>query len=100
VFEQGNLSALEDAEPMPTSHPSNAPPPISHHHSSPPGSMPPPGSNAMASGSQNAQRSGPHSKAKPGTGGGPGSAAIGVVLFLVVAAAAGAAWFTGLIPHH
>jgi eukaryotic-like serine/threonine-protein kinase len=97
VFEQGNLSALEDAEPLPPSHP---PPPPQMHHSSPPGSMPPPGSNAMASGAQNVQRSGPHSTSKPAEGGGPGSAAIGVVLFLVVAAAAGAAWFTGLIPHH
>lgn len=102
VFEQGNLSALEDAEPMPPSHPSNAPPPVAHHHSAPPGSMPPPGSssmNPMATGPHNVQRSGPHSVKQAG-GGGPGSAVIGVVLFLVVAAAAGAAWFTGLIPHH
>ena len=98
VFEQGNLSALEDAEPSPASHP---PPPVAQqHHSSPPGSMPPPGSNAMnpmATGPHSVQRSGAHA-AK--SGGGPGGAAIGVVLFLVVAAAAGAAWFTGLIPHH
>ena len=102
VFEQGNLSALEDAEPMPQSHPSNAPPPVAHHHSAPPGSLPPPGSspmNPMATGPHNVQRSGAH-PVKPAGGGGPGSAAIGVVLFLVVAAAAGAAWFTGLIPHH
>jgi hypothetical protein len=99
IFEQGNLSALEDAEPMPPSHPPAPAAPM--HHSSPPGSMPPPGSTgAMGSGPQSVQRSGPHSAAKPTTGGGPGSAAIGVVLFLVVAAAAGAAWFTGLIPHH
>jgi serine/threonine-protein kinase len=117
VFEQGNLSALEDAEPLPGSHP---PPPVhhphvggmgamvtgphqpqplhhlqgqmQHHQSSPPGSMPPAPPNQH-------QRSGPHQKATGG-GGGPGGAAIGVVLFLVVAAAAGAAWFTGLIPHH
>ena len=103
VFEQGNLSALEDAEPMPQSHPSNAPPPVAHHHSAPPGSLPPPGSspmNPMATGPHNVQRSGPHPVKPAGGGGGPGSAAIGVVLFLVVAAAAGAAWFTGLIPHH
>jgi serine/threonine protein kinase len=106
IFEQGNLSALEDAEPMP---PSNAPPPVSQsqlqrpitHNSQPPGSMPP-GSmppSAQNSGPHSAQRSGAHAPAKGGSGG-PGGAAIGVVLFLVVAAAAGAAWFTGLIPHH
>jgi serine/threonine protein kinase len=104
IFEHGNLSALEDAEPLPASNP---PPPQSHqnqlqrpitHHSSPPGSMPPPGSNqGMGSGPQSAQRSGAHAPMKSG---GPGGAAIGVVLFLVVAAAAGAAWFLGLIPHH
>ncbi|MDB4938719.1 MAG: Serine/threonine protein kinase, partial [Labilithrix sp.] len=99
IFEHGNLSALEDVEPMPPSHP---PPPVSHgqHHSSPPGSMPPSGMAQMGSGQHNVQRSGAHPQAKGAGGGGPGGAAIGVVLFLVVAAAAGAAWFTGLIPHH
>lgn len=119
VFEQGNLSALEDAEPV-----GSAPPPavggmqrpmtgpqmppmqhgqhplVSHtpmqplHHSSPPGAMPssPPGP------LPGALRSGSHAPSKGA--GGPGGAAIGLVLFLVVAAAAGAAWFTGLIPHH
>jgi serine/threonine-protein kinase len=101
IFEHGNLSALEDAEPMPPSH---SPASASHHqqqqhHSSPPGSMPPSGMSQMGSGQHPAQRSGGHSQAKI-AGGGPGGAAIGVVLFLVVAAAAGAAWFTGLIPHH
>ena len=101
VFEQGNLSALEDAEPLPPSHPPPSVAPM--HHSSPPGSMPAPGSspmNPVATGPHNVQRSGAHPTSKPSAGGGPGSAAIGVVLFLVVAAAAGAAWFTGLIPHH
>ena len=106
IFEHGNLSALEDVEPMPASNP---PPAQSHqnqlqrpitHHSQPPGSMPPPGSGqGMGSGPQSAQRSGAHAPMKSASGG-PGGAAIGVVLFLVVAAAAGAAWFTGLIPHH
>ena len=104
VFEQGNLSALEDGEQLPPSHP---PPPVQHpmmHHSSPPGSLPPPPQHGgqlgsqMATGPHQAQRSGPQVPVK--SGGGPGGAAIGVVLFLVVAAAAGAAWFTGLIPHH
>ncbi len=104
VFEHGNLSALEDGEPMPGSNP----PPASHpnhlqrpltHHSQPPGSMPPPGSSQPGSGPHSAQRSGGHAPTKNASGG-PGGAAIGVVLFLVVAAAAGAAWFTGLIPHH
>jgi serine/threonine-protein kinase len=107
IFEHGNLAALEDAEPMPASNP----PPQSHqnqlqrpitHHSQPPGSMPPgsmpPGSMPPGSGQHPAQRSGAHAPMK--AAGGPGGAAIGVVLFLVVAAAAGAAWFTGLIPHH
>jgi len=44
------------------------------------------------------QRSGAHARLP--SAGGPGGAAIGVVLFLVVAAAGAAAWFTGLIPHH
>ncbi len=104
IFEHGNLAALEDAEPMPASNP---PPPHSHqslqrpitHHSQPPGSIPPgsipPG---PGSGQHPAQRSGAHAPMK--AAGGPGGAAIGLVLFLVVAAAAGAAWFTGLIPHH
>jgi serine/threonine protein kinase len=104
IFEHGNLSALEDAEPMPASkpppgsHPNHLQRPISQH-SQPPGSMPPPGSSQPGSGPHSAQRSGGHAPMKSASGG-PGGAAIGVVLFLVVAAAAGAAWFTGLIPHH
>jgi serine/threonine-protein kinase len=84
VFEQGNLSALED-EAMPPSGPAIMP----HSHSAPPP--------AVGSGQHHAsaQRSGSHSK----SGGAGSGAAIGVVLFLVVAAAAGAAWFSGLIPH-
>jgi eukaryotic-like serine/threonine-protein kinase len=117
VFEQGNLSALEDAEPLP---PSNGPSPASplhhsphpshaqmqhhqqqmqhhqQHHSSPPGSLPPQHAQ-QNTGQHAAMRSSKQPTAKGG--GGPGGAAIGVVLFLVVAAAAGAAWFTGLIPH-
>ena len=106
IFEHGNLSALEDAEPMPASKP---PPPQSHqnllqrpitHGSMPPGSMPPGSIPPLpsASGPHSAQRSGGHAPMKSASG--PGGAVIGVVLFVVVAAAAGAAWFTGLIPHH
>mgnify|MGYP005859060683 CR=1 FL=1 len=85
VFEQGNLSALEDAEPSSpgSSGPLQAGPGTGQHPSQPP--VP-------------SSRSGPQPSQK-GKGGG-GGAAIGVVLFLVMAAAAGAAWFTGLIPHH
>ncbi|MBX3259095.1 MAG: serine/threonine protein kinase [Labilithrix sp.] len=88
VFEQGNLSALEE-EPMPSSAPQVPP-------SAPPMQLAPIGAVPPSSGLAAAQRAGPHSSRG---GGGGSNAAIGVVLFLVVAAAAGAAWFTGLIPH-
>lgn len=103
VFEQGNLSALEEDSLPPPASASNPPPrsgpppPIAGHHGI--------GGPAVHHGMiptgpphiPTAHRSGPHSQSK---GGGAGSgAAIGVVLFLVVAAAAGAAWFSGLIPH-
>ncbi len=78
VFEQGNLSALEDEPPIS----SQAAPP------SAPGSTP-----HLSLGAPLSSRGGAP-PAKPAA-----SAAIGVVLFLVVVAAAGAAWFTGLIPH-
>jgi serine/threonine-protein kinase len=94
VFEQGNLSALEDAEPMPASN--RAPAAAPSHASQPLGQMP--SSLALQMPSSNAQRSGSH--APWADRGGPGGAALGVVLFLVVAAAGAAAWFTGLIPHH
>jgi serine/threonine-protein kinase len=82
VFEQGNLSALEEVAP---SLPAPPAPRDVHQplHASPPAQVP------------SAHRSGPHSS----KGGGSSNTAIGVVLFLVVAAAAGAAWFSGLIPH-
>ncbi|HSO39886.1 MAG TPA: hypothetical protein VLT33_45475, partial [Labilithrix sp.] len=94
VFEQGNLSALEDAEPMPPSNRPHTPP--TAYQSSPPGGLP---SSPSMQSMPGAQRSGAH-PARPSAGGVPGGAAIGVVLFLVVAAAGAAAWFTGLIPHH
>jgi serine/threonine protein kinase len=91
VFEQGNLSALEEEEalPSPRSAPTSHPVP-----SVPPSQLPPPSHPGVSI--PPAQRSGPHSSSR---GGGGSGAAIGVVLFLVVAAAAGAAWFSGLIPH-
>jgi hypothetical protein len=99
VFEQGNLSALEDAEPLPPSHP---PPAAAPYPSSPPGSLPPSASSPPGS-LPSAQRSGPHSSprssANPKSASGPGGAAIGVVVLLLVAAAGAAAWFTHLIPH-
>jgi serine/threonine-protein kinase len=92
IFEQGNLSALEEGTlgPRPPSTP-------------PPRALPPP----PISGQRGAGRS-PSSPpaadvkgAKPQTSkaGGSSSTAIGFALFLVAAAAAGAAWFSGLIPH-
>ncbi len=78
VFEQGNLSALEEvAPPVP-------PPPPPRDAGRAPAQLP------------SAHRSGPHAQSKSG---GSSNTAIGVVLFLVVAAAAGAAWLSGLIPH-
>jgi serine/threonine-protein kinase len=81
VFEQGNLSALEEVAPPVPAPP--APRDVHQPHASPQASLP------------SAHRSGPHSS----KGAGSSNTAIGVVLFLVVAAAAGAAWFSGLIPH-
>lgn len=79
VFEQGNLSALEDAEPLPPSAPS------------PVASAPSPGSSrGTAPGS---------SKATVAAAGGKSGAAIGVAVVIALVMAAGAAWFTGFIPH-
>lgn len=84
IFEQGNLSALEDEAIAPSS-PSvpGGLDLLAHSPSSPPPS---------------AQRSGGHVAASPKEGSGS-NAALGVVVFLVAAAAVGAAWFSGLIPH-
>ena len=83
----GNLSALEE-DAMPASR-------ASSRSSAPPASAPlaPPPLAALARAPGAAVSSRPGAK---GPGSGP---AIGVVLLLVVAAAAGAAWFSGLIPH-
>jgi len=85
VFEQGNLSALEDAPLPATSHHLSSAPPAQYHQGTHP--RPTPGTSQQT---------------RPfvgGTGANNSSKAIGLVLFLVVAAAAGAAWFSGLIPH-
>lgn len=89
VFEQGNLSALEDDEPSGTGGSPHAP-----------GNAGAPSSpTALAS----AGRSGGHAvvsaSAVPSSGGGAMGKLIGLVVFLLVVAA-GAAWFTGIIPHH
>lgn len=86
VFEQGNLSALEDNDPVPASSGARQPPaPASSHAGGMAGSGRAPAPSRPGS-----------SPSKPPSS----SAAIGLVVFLVAAAAAGAAWFTGLIPHH
>jgi eukaryotic-like serine/threonine-protein kinase len=82
VFEQGNLSALEDAEPSG---------PVSSQQL--PQVGPPSAPVATSS------KSGTHATSAVKTSGGAGGAAIGVIVFLVVAAAGAAAWFTGLIPR-
>lgn len=85
-LEAGNLSALEDEHPMPQLAPQpqlrSAPPQPMHA----PQPMPsnPPGHALVAQ--------------KPTKSGG-GGAVIGVVLFLVAALAAGAAYFAGFIPR-
>jgi serine/threonine protein kinase len=111
VFEQGNLSALEDegvassgpvaavmAHQMPPSQPRppSRPPPRPQSQRPPPagatvqmGAQPPP---------QMPLRSGYNPNQQGKEGGGSGKA-IGIVVFLVVVVAAGAAWFSGLIPH-
>lgn len=83
IFEQGNLSALEDAEPSSPALVANPDPPSSRSAMST-------GRHAVSSGSHLAQTAAP---AKSG-----GGKAIGIVLGLIVVLAAGA-WFAGLIPH-
>ncbi|MBX3234021.1 MAG: serine/threonine protein kinase [Labilithrix sp.] len=99
IFEQGNLSALEEQETPASSRPvPPRPTPIGGPTIDPasllaprgPSIPPPPPPNAVP------MRTGFDPNAKEGGG---NSATIGVVVLLVVAAAAGAAWFSGLIPH-
>ncbi len=88
---EGNLSALEEHE-MPPNAPVSSPAPLSSGAT---------GNHAALGPASN--RTGPMA-AQPGSAKGPGGklggSALGVVLVLVAAAAAGAAWFSGLIPHH
>jgi serine/threonine-protein kinase len=79
VFDHGNLSALEDDDAI---------------SSGPHGSVAP----QSVGGQAPARRSGGHPVAK--SGGGASGAIIGVAIFLVVAVAAGAMWFTGMFRHH
>lgn len=103
IFEGGNLSALEDEgvassgpiaavlpHHVPPQHVDSRPPPRPHSIPPPPGAMgaPPP---------PMPLRSGYNPSA--GKEGGGSGKAIGIVVFLVVVVAAGAAWFSGLIPH-
>lgn len=97
VFGEGNLSALEDVEERPSSpNPGGVPP-----SSSPGGALPVTSTGALApvGPPPSSGMSGGRPASKKGGASGSG-AAIGVALLLVAAAAAGAAWFTGLIPHH
>jgi serine/threonine-protein kinase len=88
-YEQGNLSALEDGDPMSLSGRTVLP--GGNRHPPPPtgvpGHLPPVSPRGL-------------SRERPPNGktGGHGLL-IGIILFLVVAAAASAAWFTGIIPH-
>jgi serine/threonine-protein kinase len=94
---EGNLSALEDPDLSPVSGvPGSVPP------APPPPSLPRPATHpSVPPISNQAMRSGAHPvSGQGGKGAGGSNALVGLVLFLVVAAAAGAAWFTGLIPHH
>ncbi len=97
VLLAGNLSALEDGEPVaPRSPPA---PQVQQTPSAPPPAMHPSNPPQHISGAPPAPTPSGPSSSKSGGGGGGTGAAIGVVVLLVVAAAAGAAWFTGLIPH-
>ncbi|HVJ92644.1 MAG TPA: hypothetical protein VM580_22745, partial [Labilithrix sp.] len=83
AFEQGNLSALEE-------EPAGAPlrGPQSALGASSGGRVP------------GASLSGPlPGGPAPAKRGGTGSAALGLVVLVLALAAAGAAWFSGLIPH-
>jgi serine/threonine-protein kinase len=85
IFEQGNLSALEDA-PLP---PSSSQLPSMNPSAKFPSTRDARPLSAATPAPAPAARVAAASSGK----------AIGLVLFLVVAAAAGAAWFSGLIPH-
>ena len=100
VFEQGNLSALEDENPASNRTGPHQPPPS--YRSSPPIAIPQPMSQQAFAPMPGAMRSGPNNAqpVRAPASSGPGGAAIGVVLVLVMAVAGAAAWFTGLIPHH
>ncbi len=85
AFEQGNLSALEDELSGRSRVPRDSTSPPLTGATSRPSSVP--------SGDASSHRP---SDARSGARG----TLIAIVLFLVLAAAASAAWFTGIIPHH
>ena len=95
VFSEGNLSALEDAEP--TQSPPRAPTPVPtlpmKPYAIPGGGLPQPAAGPAL----------PSAKAlagAPSKSGGKMGAVVGAVVVLAAAAAVAAAWFTHLIPHH
>lgn len=105
----GNLSALEDDDDIPQA-PHIAPPSVSNRAApAVMGSMPPSPpqmQQAMPQGAPQAmapQALVPQQVApggQPAKGGGMGAATIGVVVTIVIAAAAGAAYFSGAFGHH
>ena len=107
-IEAGNLSALEDADPMPPLHtpahglmPMGRPP---GHNSAPPQGGPHLQGKVYAAPPQMTVSQPPPMASRPPTAGKPvksggGGAVIGVMLFLVAALAAGAAYFAGFIPR-
>ena len=97
VFEAGNLSALEDAEPSSSEpHPRHAPPPPQMQR--PMLHAPPQSQNLRPLTPQGMPIPAPLASAQA-TGRAGSSATVGVVVFLAAAAAVAAAWFTHLIPH-
>jgi serine/threonine protein kinase len=86
---EGNLSELEDMESGPAfgrrfRSGNTAPPPLAGTLRHPPPRSSRRGANQRPAGARS----------------GASGALIGLVVFLVMAAAASAAWFTGIIPHH
>lgn len=99
IFEQGNLSALEDDDRVSSSGPLSAQvqqgPDSSRGFSPNPLTLPTPSHHGLPGSGAHP----PASSKSKGGGGAAGGAIVGVLVLVVVAAAGAAAWFTGLIPH-